>query len=173
MSDDQQFGFAIDVPVRNEWANVSLLVTSVQNCFNAMFSDVDGSQTVAMVTGELLENAIKYGQWTRGRYLRLSVSGGGAEARVSVENPADRDALADLQRTLDWIKEFPSAEAAYRARLLALAQTTDPEVSKLGLIRVAYEGRCVLTAELIGDVVRVTARVQLDEKPAPESQRRG
>ena len=36
---EQQFGFSIDVPVRNEWANVSLLVTSVQNCFNAMFQN--------------------------------------------------------------------------------------------------------------------------------------
>jgi hypothetical protein len=167
---EQQFGFSIDVPVRNEWANVSLLVTSVQNCFNAMFSDVDGSQTVAMVTGELLENAIKYGQWTRGRYLRLSVSGGGGEARVSVENPADLGAHADLQRTLDWMKEFPTAEAAYRARLLALAQTTDPDVSKLGLVRVAHEGRCALTVELIDDVVRVTAVIQLH--PPVEPQRR-
>lgn len=158
---EKEFGFKIDVPVRNEWANVSLLVTSVQNCFNAMFSDVDGSQTVAMVTGELLENAIKYGRWTGDHYLRLNVGGGARRARVSVENPADAGAVADLQRTLDWIKEFPSAEHAYRARLLSLAQTTDPEVSKLGLVRVAYEGRCVLTAELIDGAVRVTAELSL------------
>ena len=130
---EAEFGFKIDVPVRNEWENVSLLVTSVQNCFNAMFSNVDGSQTVAMVTGELLENAIKYGSWTAGgHYLRLNVGGGPKRARVSVENPIAPGAAADLQSTLAWIKEFPSAEQAYRARLLALAQTTDPDVSKLG-----------------------------------------
>jgi hypothetical protein len=156
------FGFKIDVPVRNEWANVSLLVTSVQNCFNAMFADVDGSQTVAMVAGELLENAIKYGCWTAGgHYLRLNVQGGAKRARVSVENPVDPAAVAELQRTLDWIKEFPSAEAAYRARLLALAQTTDPDVSKLGLTRVAYEGRCTLAAEVLEGAVRVTAELAL------------
>lgn len=157
-----EFQFKIDVPVRNEWANVSLLVTSVQNCFNAMFSDVDGSQTVAMVTGELLENAIKYGSWTGGRYLRLSVGGATGRARVAVENPIDGvDTVADLQRTLNWIKEFPTAEAAYRARLLALAQTTDPDVSRLGLIRVAYEGRCTLSAEVHDGLVRVSAELQL------------
>lgn len=158
-STDQEFSFKIDVPVRNEWANVSLLVTSVQNCFNAMFSNVDGSQTVAMVTGELLENAIKYGSWTQGRYLRLSVGGGAGRARVSVENPAEAGSVTDLQRTLEWIKEFPSAQAAYRARLLAIAQTSDPDVSKLGLIRIAYEGRCTLSAELLDGTARVTAEL--------------
>jgi hypothetical protein len=159
---DAEFSFKIDVPVRNEWANVSLLVTSVQNCFNAMFSDVDGSQTVAMVTGELLENAIKYGCWTAGgHYLRLNVGGGAKRARVSVENPVEQGAVTELQRTLDWINEFPSAEAAYRARLLALAQTADPDVSKLGLVRVAYEGRCKLTAEAVNGSVRVTAELEL------------
>jgi hypothetical protein len=159
---EAEFAFKIDVPVRNEWANVSLLVTSVQNCFNAMFSDVDGSQTVAMVTGELLENAIKYGCWTAGdHYLRLNVGGGARRARVSVENPVDAADVSDLQRTLDWIKEFPSAEHAYRARLLALAQTTDPDVSKLGLVRMAYEGRCMLAAELLDGTVRVTAELTL------------
>jgi hypothetical protein len=159
---DSEFSFKIDVPVRNEWANVSLLVTSVQNCFNAMFSDVDGSQTVAMVTGELLENAIKYGRWTaEGNYLRLNVGGGAKRARVSVENPVEAGAVADLKRTLAWIKEFPSAEQAYRARLLALAQTTDPDVSKLGLVRVAYEGRCTLEAEELEGAVRVTAELIL------------
>ena len=159
---EQEFGFRIDVPVRNEWANVSLLVTSVQNCFNAMFADVDGSQTVAMVTGELLENAIKYGDWADGvHHLRLDVGGGVKRARVSVENPVNAGGVVDLQRTLDWIKEFPSAEAAYRARLLALAQTTDPDVSKLGLIRVAYEGRCTLTATATEGIVRVTAELRL------------
>jgi hypothetical protein len=158
----QEFGFRIDVPVRNEWANVSLLVTSVQNCFNAMFADVDGSQTVAMVTGELLENAIKYGDWgASGHHLRLDVGGGVKRARVSVENPVAAGSAAELQRTLDWIKEFPSAEAAYRARLLALAQTTDPDVSKLGLIRIAYEGRCTLSASATDNLVRVTAELSL------------
>jgi hypothetical protein len=158
----REFGFKIDVPVRNEWANVSLLVTSVQNCFSAMFSNVEGSQTVAMVTGELLENAIKYGNWSSvGHHLRLNVGGGARGAMVSVENPVDPGAAADLQRTLEWIKGFPSADEAYRARLLALAQTTDRDVSKLGLARIAYEARCVISAEILGETVRVTADVEL------------
>jgi len=156
-----EFAFKIDVPVRNEWSNVGLLVTSVQNCFNAMFADVDGSHTVAMVTGELLENAIKYGAWTRsGQHLRLSVAGGTSRARISVENPAEEADVADLERALEWTKGHVDAESAYRARLLAIAQSTDPDVSKLGIVRIAHEGRCTIEAAYVDGVIRVTAEMR-------------
>jgi len=159
---DREFGFEIDVPVRNEWENVALLVTSVQNCFNAMFSDVEGSQTVAMVTGELLENAIKYGIWTgTDQHLRLRVRGRSKKAFVTVENPAGPAEVADLRRTLQWMDGHENAEAAFRARLLAIAQTADPDVSKLGIVRVAYQGRAVIKAEFVEPVLRVTAEVEL------------
>ena len=45
------FNFSIDLPVRSEWSNVDLLRTSVQNCFTAVFSDIDGCQALAMVSG--------------------------------------------------------------------------------------------------------------------------
>jgi hypothetical protein len=159
------YGFEIDVPVRNEWSNVTLLVTSVQNCFHAMFGDVTGSHTIAMVTGELLENAIKYGDWTSAgsvqHRLRLKIRGAGETASVTVENPAGEEHYGDVRATLAWIAQFPSADEAYRARLLALAQTTDPEVSKLGLVRIAYEGRCSIHADYADGAIRVTADVRL------------
>jgi hypothetical protein len=152
------FGFHIDVPIRNEWMNVKLLVLSVQNCFNAMFADVDGSETIAMVTGELLENAIKYGSWTReGQRLRLIVSGTRGEARVTVENPAERGLFDDLEKTLRSIAAHADAGAAFRARLLELAASTDPNVSKLGLNRISYEGKCTVEASYENGVVSVSA----------------
>jgi hypothetical protein len=160
MSDD--YDFAINVPIRNDWSNVSLLVTSVQNCFNAMFANVRESRTVAMVTGELLENAIKYGAWTTAdQRLHLRVKGSPEVARITVDNPIGPENFKELQRSLDWIASFPSAEAAFRARLLALATTTDPEVSKLGVVRIAYEGRCSIDAKLADGVVFVTAELRL------------
>ena len=57
------FNFSIDLPVRSEWANVDMLRLSVQNCVTTMFSDIEGCRSLAMVTGELIENAIKYGDW--------------------------------------------------------------------------------------------------------------
>lgn len=161
MSDD--YGFQIDVPVRNEWQNVTLLVTSVQNCFHAMFADLDGSQKVAMVAGELLENAIKYGAWKKdgSHHLRLRVSGRKGQAKVTVENPVHEGAVEEVRRTLDWMKEHPSADAAYRARLVAIAQTADPEISKLGLVRIAYEGRAEVSIAHEDGILRVTAQLAL------------
>ena len=40
-SHPDEIGFSIDMTVRNEWRNVDLLRTSVQNCFTAVFADVD------------------------------------------------------------------------------------------------------------------------------------
>jgi hypothetical protein len=160
MSDEYEF--SINVPVRNEWSNVSLLVTSVQNCFNAMFANVKGSRTVAMVTGELLENAIKYGVWvSEEQHLRLGVSGKADLAQITVENPATLEAFDELQKSLEWMNGFADAEAAFRARLLALATTTDPTVSRLGVVRIAYEGRCTLRAEYADGIVKVCAELRL------------
>jgi hypothetical protein len=156
-----EYDFSIDVPVRIDWANVSLLVTSVQNCFNAMFANVRGSRTVALVTGELLENAIKYGEWREDARLRLSVQGSREVARIQVENPASESAYSDLAATLRWAAGFEDAEAAYRARLLEIATATEPSVSRLGILRIGYEGRCTIDAQYVDGIVRISATLPI------------
>src|SRR5215813_2600312 len=88
------FNFSIDLPVRSEWSNVDLLRTSVQNCFTAIFSDIEGCHALAMVTGELIENPVKDG---------------------------DHNAQ-EVLRTLGWMREFASPFDAYRAKLLEIAE---------------------------------------------------
>jgi hypothetical protein len=158
------FNFSIDLPVRSEWSNVDLLRTSVQNCFTAVFSDVEGCHSLAMVTGELIENAIKYGDWSGSEEQRfhLRVWGEGRSAHVSVENPVQNgdENAAEVLRTLGWMRSFPSTIEAYRAKLLEIAGANrDPCSSKLGLVRIAYEGNCSLTAELASGVLRVQAEL--------------
>jgi hypothetical protein len=159
-----QFTFNIDVPIRNEWSNIDLLLTSVKYCFSAMLSDLDSCNTMAMVTGELVENAIKYGDWSgQDRSFRFQVTGEGKHARVIVENPVGDPAraMAEVAGTLDWIAGFPSAEEAYRARLLEVAGSAELGSSKLGLVRIAYQASCKLHAEVTGRVLRVVAEVTL------------
>jgi hypothetical protein len=168
MAPDSRFAFSIDLPIRSDWANVDLLRTSVQNCVTAVFSEVDGCQALAMVTGELLENAIKYGDWSGadGGDFRLRVWGetgrgpAGANAHVSVENPVlpDDPHVGALLSTLAWIATFPSVRDAYRAKLLEIAESAgELDQSGLGLVRIAYEGNCALSAEVDGRTLRVTA----------------
>ena len=158
------FNFSIDLPVRSEWANVDLLRTSVQNCFTAIFSDIEGCHSLAMVTGELIENAIKYGDWTGSDEQRfhLRVWGEGRSAHVSVENPVQSggDNAAEVLRTLGWMRGFASPIEAYRAKLLEIAEADRATGnSKLGLVRIAYEGNCLLSAELVRGILRVQAEL--------------
>jgi hypothetical protein len=171
MTDDDDFGFSIDLTVRNEWRNIDLLRTSVQNCFTAVFADLDGCHAIAMVTGELLENALKYGDWVRGdrAMFRLRVSGAAGNIAVSVQNPlrdTDPDA-AGLMKTIEWIGSFPNPEQAYQARMVEIAQDEDNDAppSRLGLVRITFEGNCRLSAAVEDGTVTVTATVSLGDKP--------
>ena len=166
-----EFGFSIDLTVRSEWRNIDLLRTSVQNCFTAVFADVDGCHAIAMVTGELLENALKYGDWVRGNraVFRLRVAGSEGSIAVSVQNPLKDDGqAANLVKTIEWIASFAKPEAAYRARMLQIAQNDDGEESpsRLGLVRIAFEGNCRLAAKVEEGTVTVSATLLLDEPAA-------
>jgi len=161
-----RFNFSIDLPVRNEWSNVDLMRTSVQNCLSVMFNDIDGCHSMAMVTGELLENAVKYGGWDGAEAaLRLRVWGFGTTLRVSVENPVKvgDENVEELRKMLDWMAEQPSIEDAFRSRMLQIASAERrPGFSGLGLVRVAYEAGARVTAELLdGGVLRVQAEMQI------------
>jgi hypothetical protein len=159
--------FSIDLPVRSEWSNVDLLRTSVQNCFTAIFNrDSEGCYSLGMVTGELIENAIKYGYW-RGEDKRfhLRVHGRRGLVTIQVENPIDPSGpqVAKLEASLRWIHEFPTAEAAYRAKLLEIASQPDSQLatsSGLGLVRCAYEGSSTLRSEIIEhNALRIVAEM--------------
>ena len=160
-------GFSIDMTVRNEWRNVDLLRTSVQNCFTAVFADVDGCHAIAMVTGELLENALKYGDWVSGdrAMFRLRVHGSSNSiVEVSVQNPlkANDSNAMNLQKAIEEINSFPKPEQAYRARMLQIAQNEEEtSPSRLGLVRIAFEGNCKLAAKIENGTVTVTAALDL------------
>ena len=72
--------FRLELPLQPEWQNVDLLRLAILNCLHAVFGDPELSESVGIVTSELLENAIKYGDWGHGksRFLLLTVCGGGA-----------------------------------------------------------------------------------------------
>jgi hypothetical protein len=168
MTIEDEFGFSIDLTVRNEWKNIDLLRTSVQNCFIAVFADLDGCHAIAMVTGELLENALKYGNWTSGdrAMFRLRVIGNAGNIEVSVQNPLRPDDAnaQSLMSSIEWINSFPKPEQAYRARMLQIAQddSGSDAPSRLGLVRIAFEGNCKLAAKLEKGTVTVSALLVRD-----------
>ena len=160
-----RFGFSIDVPVRNDWRNVDLMRSSIQSCFTAVFRDLDGCHAMSMVTGELLENAMKYGQWGGGteQVFRLRITGDASHATIVVENPASRASghVDRLHQSIEWIRSFANPRDAYRARLREIADQDANQSRQLGLVRVAYEGNGVLGAAFDGSIVTVTVEIDL------------
>jgi hypothetical protein len=154
----------IDLPVRNEWSNIELVRTAILNCFAAVFNEMDSCRAVATVISELLENAIKYGDWSHPELdsLRLEIEGNTDAVTVSVEHPVDpRSAsLVTLMDTLRWLSAFQSPAEAYRARLSEFAEKP-PEagISRLGLARIAYEGNCTLRAEVKDASLRIYGQI--------------
>jgi hypothetical protein len=142
------FGFTIDLPVTSEWDNNRLGRSSVEMCLSTLFGDIDSQHTLAMVTGELLENAVKYGHWTLGTgVFRLRIWGvRGAEAIVEVSNPIESAAAAAaVIEAIGRVNDSASPADAYRARVLEIATS----------------GACKLAARSSADVVTVTARLNL------------
>lgn len=157
------FMFSIDLAVPSHWRNVELVRTSVQNCFVAVFADVEGCNAIAMVTGELVENAIKYGHWAGdAKSFRLQVQGHLGSVTVQVENPIDpaNPRTDALRGCLGSIEVFPNAEAAYQAKLLEIAERPGNLSGGLGLVRCAYEGNSKLRVETVdGHAIRVIAEM--------------
>jgi hypothetical protein len=162
LDDDAAFRFTIDLPVTSKWDDIALVRSSVEMCLSTLFHSLERSQTLAMVTGELLENAVKYGSWNRDSgVFRLRIWGSqGSDAFVQVSNPVASDDVAGT--VLDAIRALRAAESpaeAYRARMIEIANGTGRSGSGLGLLRIAYEGACELDAAAAAGVVTVTARL--------------
>ena len=158
--------FCIEVPIRPEWRNVDLLRTSILTCLAAVFHSEDLSHTVSMVAGELIANAIKFGDWRSDESsFRLHVHGDREELAVEVSNPypADSDGPRRVQSIIETLGEYATAKDAYTARLRELGEMPmGANESRLGLLRIAYEGGCDLQAlDDPNNVLRIRATTPL------------
>ncbi len=152
--------FQIRVPIGQDWRNVELLRTSILSCLAAVFRDTDFCQSVGMIAGELIENAIKYGKWSNSDPGSFNVNVQGNSERVAVEvcNPVPSvDNFRNVRQTLERLRSYPSPRDAYLERLREVASARGGE-SGLGLLRIAYEGSCDLEATCEEDrLLRVRA----------------
>jgi hypothetical protein len=154
------FGFTIDFPVVGEWENVDQVRLSVQTCLATLFRDVDRRDQLVMVAGELLENAVKYARRTSDvTIFRFKLWGTmGATACVQVSNPVDSDGAKSVLEAVARIQAASSAAEAYCHRMLEIA-SAPTHLSRLGLLRIAYEGGCNLAAEHRDETLTVTATI--------------
>jgi hypothetical protein len=111
-----------------------------------------------MVTGELVENAVKYGVCLPDLddvVLRVSIG----EAAVSIEvssGAASQEAIDEVAARIRRIQSTADRESLYVARLEELLRTPGAS-GGLGLYRIGFEGRFELSCENVGRVLTVRA----------------
>jgi len=142
--------FQVELPVHREWEAIEPLRQTVTGCLRLVFRDHALCDALAMVAGELLENAVKFGarRAPGAEGLTVSVIGADEEVTIEVTNPVEPDdtEISRLAAELDRIRRAPSPREAYldAMRRVAVAGAG----TGLGLSRIAYEGGCDLAAEV-------------------------
>jgi two-component sensor histidine kinase len=151
----------LDLTIPPEWSRIDPTREAVGLLVQAMFGDDDLRDALAMVSEELLENAIKYS--APGHGVRLSIRHDRDRVTVEVSNMVDEAAghANVLRERVEWLRGFPDAAAAYReaiGRVYARQKRVDGEAG-LGIVRIAYEGRADVTCALDGG--RLTVRAEM------------
>jgi len=139
---------ALDIVIPPDWGKIDPAREAVGLLVLAVSGDGDIRDAVAMVSEELLENAIKYS--TPGTSVGLTLRDDGAGVLVAVTNTVEEGSahLPKLCERIDWIRTFPTAAAAYQAAIERVYLMTEGGESGLGIARAAYEGRCELSCDL-------------------------
>jgi hypothetical protein len=109
----------------------------------------DETYSLCMVVQELLENAVKYGDWAAqpGDAVGLALCASRDEVTIEVKNPVGDDAssLRHFDLAVQWIRGHQDPFEAYIEKMkLVSAEDYGSGRSGLGLTRIAYEGRCLI-----------------------------
>jgi len=159
----------VELPLHPGWEAIEPLRASVLACVRSVFPHPELAQAIALVTAELLENALKFGRWGGGDGLfALRVDGDESRVVIEVSSPvaAGDENVARLTDELTRIAAAPSPEQAYTKAVRAVALGRS---GGLGLARCAYEGGCDLSADVDGNVLHVHAvtRAPQPRRPTP------
>jgi hypothetical protein len=139
----------LDLLVKSEWPEVGRVNEVVGSFLVSCGLPPDAVAQYTMVVCELVENGIKYGYFeSEGSVVRVLVKVARGSISVQVINPVGESSqayLAELDRTIQWVRGFQAPFEAYIARMKAISrEPIDIDKSGLGLVRITYEGRAVL-----------------------------
>lgn len=142
---------SVEIPPR--WDGLSDIRRRTETFLSGLGLPRDAVDAVSMVVCELGENAIKYGasrdeQKDDPGQVRFQITASDQEVVVQVQNhigQGNSDHLDRLDRTVQWIRGYQDPFEAYLQRLKELSsEALDSHESRLGLVRIAYEGQAVL-----------------------------
>lgn len=136
-----------------DWPAIEALREAILRIVAVALGKAEGD-ALAMVSSELLENAVKYGVGEE-HVVSLSIEQDADRVVVHVKNQVDGAAphRARLREQLGWLRSFEDPGRAYLAALTRVfeRQSADPDDARLGLARIAFEGGCELSLEEEGE----------------------
>src|ERR1700733_15334011 len=103
----------LEASVVPDWSNIDPLREAIGRLVGVLLGDEE-SDAVAMVSCELLENAVKFGR--RGAsVVGLSIAHRGGAVVVRVTNAVDEGSadVTALKQRLDWLRSFDDPADAY------------------------------------------------------------
>jgi hypothetical protein len=139
----------LQLALRPVWEEIDALGAKCMDFLQREGLDADAQNALTMVACELAENATKYGHFNGEKEIvKVSVAVQSSGVTVTVANPVtnrEADSLAILDHTIQWIRGFHDPFQAYLERLRDVSgQSLFSNESRLGLVRIAYEGQSTL-----------------------------
>ena len=135
--------------VSSDWKEVERVYEEVGRFLGTWSLSDETVDRCTMVVCELVENGIKYGHFGRiGDTVSVYLVIRNGTISVQVTNPigpASRNHLPLLDRTIQWVRGFQAPFEAFVARMKAISrEPIEEDKSRLGLLRITYEGRAML-----------------------------
>jgi hypothetical protein len=142
----------IELSMPPVWERIDTVREAVMRCLGAIYPDGDGlGEALAMVSAELLENAVKYGKPSNTEIqFRLAGDSDGLEVIVTNQAGDDPGHVGKLLERVHWLARFSNAADAYLAALAELYRAPEANAlgGGLGIVRVAHEGGCGVVVDL-------------------------
>jgi hypothetical protein len=141
----------LQLALKPVWEEIDVLGTRSTDFLASEGFDADARNALSMVACELAENATKYGHFAGDEdreVVKVSLAVQPSHVTVTVSNPVtpeEAESLAVLDHTIQWIRGFQDPFQAYLERLRDVSsQSLHSAESRLGLVRIAYEGMSTL-----------------------------
>jgi hypothetical protein len=144
------------------WEEIDLLASKCTAFLKGEGLDADARNALSMVACELAENATKYGHFNDSKEsVKVSLAILPTHVTVTVANPVtpqEAETLAILDHTIQWIRGYQDPFQAYLERLRDVSsQSLMSNESRLGLVRIAYEGQSTLDFYVGADGILVVS----------------
>jgi hypothetical protein len=158
---------SLEVELKPEWSNVTRASEAAALLVLGTYGDDDLRDAVAMISSELLENAIKYANPQE--LVRLTVHDAHTAIVVTVTNAVvGHEEVQRLAARLEWLRAQPNPAAAWADAIrLATTGLETPDRPGLGILRIAHEGGSRIDFDF-SEPGTLTVRASMDKAPANE-----